>query len=161
MAKGDLSQTINTLANVGVLAGIIFLAIEVSQNQASLEQANAFNLVSARDSTLQDFIDFRESIFQNEALAQIKLNGDAGEQLSQVDAARYSMMCRNQIFIFAVGYERASALNPESGQAAAVQGLSGLIADNPGLRTCWDSDKVSISAWGIENFVDAVDSALQ
>ena len=36
MKKIDLGQTINTLANLGVIAGILFLAIEVGQNNALL-----------------------------------------------------------------------------------------------------------------------------
>ena len=32
MKKIDLAQTLNTLANVGVIAGIIFLAFELRQN---------------------------------------------------------------------------------------------------------------------------------
>jgi hypothetical protein len=37
MKKIDLGQTITILANVGVIAGIVFLAIELQQNNALLE----------------------------------------------------------------------------------------------------------------------------
>ena len=37
MKKPDLSQTINTLANVGVIAGIIFLGLELQQNNELIE----------------------------------------------------------------------------------------------------------------------------
>lgn len=44
MNKPDLGQTINTLANVGVIAGIIFLAFELQQNNEVLElQAQSEN----------------------------------------------------------------------------------------------------------------------
>jgi len=35
--KIDVSQTISILANVGVIAGILFLAVELQQNTASIE----------------------------------------------------------------------------------------------------------------------------
>ncbi len=37
MKNIDLGQTLNTLANVGVIAGIIFLAYELNQNNEFLE----------------------------------------------------------------------------------------------------------------------------
>lgn len=37
MKKFDLGQSLNTLANVGVIAGIIFLAYELNQNNEFLE----------------------------------------------------------------------------------------------------------------------------
>jgi len=37
MKKIDLGQTLNTLANVGVIAGIVFLAVELNQNNEFLE----------------------------------------------------------------------------------------------------------------------------
>ena len=37
MKKLDLGRTINTLANIGVIAGIIFLAVELNQNNELLE----------------------------------------------------------------------------------------------------------------------------
>jgi hypothetical protein len=37
MKKIDLGQTIQMLANIGVIAGIAFLAVEISQNTGMLE----------------------------------------------------------------------------------------------------------------------------
>ena len=37
MKRIDLGQTLNTLANVGVIAGIVFLAVELDQNNEFLE----------------------------------------------------------------------------------------------------------------------------
>jgi len=38
MKKIDLGQTINTLANIGVIAGIVFLAIQLKQVNVQLDQ---------------------------------------------------------------------------------------------------------------------------
>lgn len=45
MKKVDLGQTINTLANIGVIAGILFLGMELQQNNEALE----FQSSSERD----------------------------------------------------------------------------------------------------------------
>ena len=46
MKKIDLGQTISILANVGVLAGIIFLAFELQQNNELMAQQQRFNRLS-------------------------------------------------------------------------------------------------------------------
>lgn len=49
--KIDLGQTINTLANVGVIAGIVFLGVEIQQNNALLgSQARTDRTVIRLDS---------------------------------------------------------------------------------------------------------------
>ena len=45
--KIELGQTIQSLANVGVIAGIVFLAIEIRQNTESLE-INAYQELIAQ-----------------------------------------------------------------------------------------------------------------
>jgi len=49
MKRIDLGQTIGILANLGVIAGIVFLAVEIGQNQAALEEQNTLTRISARD----------------------------------------------------------------------------------------------------------------
>ncbi len=55
MKKIELGQTIAILANVGVIAGILFLAIELRQNnealglQSRLERENALITAFTRD----------------------------------------------------------------------------------------------------------------
>jgi len=46
--KLDLGQTLNTLANVGVIAGIIFLGLELRQNNAFLSADARYNLLLNR-----------------------------------------------------------------------------------------------------------------
>ncbi len=47
MKKIDLGQTITILANVGVVAGIVFLAVELRQNNEFMAADARFNLLSA------------------------------------------------------------------------------------------------------------------
>ena len=53
MKKIDLGQTLNTLANVGVIAGIVFLGLELSQNNDILESHKLAALSSLRASGYQ------------------------------------------------------------------------------------------------------------
>ncbi len=46
MKKIDLGQTVSILANVGVIAGIIFLGIELQQNNDLMEAEARFNRLS-------------------------------------------------------------------------------------------------------------------
>ena len=48
MKKPDISQTVSILANIGVIAGIVFLAFELNQNNALLESQARYNLVVQR-----------------------------------------------------------------------------------------------------------------
>jgi hypothetical protein len=47
--KIDLGQAINTLANIGVILGIVFLALEINQNNRLLRAQAASSMVDARN----------------------------------------------------------------------------------------------------------------
>ena len=55
MKKLDVGQMITILANLGVIAGIVFLAVEIRQNQASLDEQNVLNRQASRDAALESF----------------------------------------------------------------------------------------------------------
>ena len=68
MKNLDVGQTINTLANIGVIAGIVFLAIEVRQNQASLEESNRISQRALEISSLERFSAIRDQIAESEEM---------------------------------------------------------------------------------------------
>ncbi len=57
MKKLDLSQSIGILANLGVIAGIVFLAFEIRQNNDLLAQQSRAVALSTYLSTLERFIE--------------------------------------------------------------------------------------------------------
>ena len=63
MKKFDLGQTFTILANVGVIAGIIFLALEI-------QQANRIALVTAEYELRNSFSAINEAVFTNTELAE-------------------------------------------------------------------------------------------
>jgi hypothetical protein len=159
MKKIDLGQTINTLANLGVLVGIVFLAVEIGQNQESLERANDISLAAARDATLETFINRGYVIVQDEELTRIQMSGNRGEELDELDEARYQSLCGSRIWLHAVTYERATRLEWNEIANAAVQDLGTSISDNPGIQQCWDRLKGGLASWDHGDFVTAVDTS--
>jgi hypothetical protein len=57
MKKIDIGQTITILANLGVIAGIVFLGIELQQNNRFLAAEARLSLIEQRGSALEVTID--------------------------------------------------------------------------------------------------------
>lgn len=60
MQKIDLGQTITILANIGVIAGIVFLAVELRQNNEQLSAQAKFNLHQNKYSITDQVIESSE-----------------------------------------------------------------------------------------------------
>ena len=101
MKKVDVAQTVNTLANIGVIAGIVFLAIEIRQNQESLDEGNRISQRALEISSLERFSDFRGQLAEDEQLARIWLHGVADKELTEIDSLRFQALCEN--FFWATG----------------------------------------------------------
>jgi hypothetical protein len=81
MKRTDLGATIQVLANVGVLAGIVFLIFELNQNNIVLgSQAR----IAQRDDVLVRYVE----IYTDRELADVLTRAIAGEQLDAADATR-------------------------------------------------------------------------
>jgi len=78
MKKIDLGQTINTVANLGVIAGIVFLAIEINQSTTVAR--------SAARQAIAEMISSRPMLaVENEAVARLSLKFIRGEPLTEVE----------------------------------------------------------------------------
>jgi hypothetical protein len=60
LKKLDLGQTLTILANIGVIAGIIFLGVELQQNNSALEAQTSFALSQNRATSWQVIRDSSE-----------------------------------------------------------------------------------------------------
>lgn len=78
MKKIDVGQTISVLANIGVIAGIIFLAIEIRQNNQLLN-ADAIGAVFENRLTRQD------NVINNERYAAVLAKRDRKEPLTDAE----------------------------------------------------------------------------
>ena len=157
MKKIELGQVIGILANFGVIVGIIFLVIEIGQNQTFLEEANTINRLSADAETLAYFSAHRSLIAQDEQLAQIWLDGSSGEALTPVEALRFDFLCQNFLWTYAIIYQGHLGLQRLQRAQGAVSVLRRRFANQPGLVRCWEDMEPSVMEWGYEAFVDAVE----
>jgi hypothetical protein len=82
MKKIDLGQTISILANIGVIAGIGFLALEVRQN-------NELMSGEARRSRTESSESAFRTIAENADFAEIFVKAGQGEELSAVEEQRF------------------------------------------------------------------------
>ena len=94
MKKIDVGQTITILANVGVIAGILFLAVELQQNNRLLASQAEFNYVQYIQS-----MDL--TVLENPELADLLASaGQTGEELSAAEnlqVVRYLQMYLNYL----------------------------------------------------------------
>lgn len=151
MKKFDLGQTIQIVANVGVLAGLIFLAVQVTQNQSSIDEDAQLN-------TLESFNEFRNFIAESEQLSEIWLKGLAGDKLTPTESLRFGYVCLDYLFLFATNYSRFEAQERRAAQQQLVSVLQRQFKESPGLERCWEQQKATIVGFEYGALVDAIES---
>jgi hypothetical protein len=73
MKQIDLGQAVGILANIGVIAGIVFLAIEVAQNTESLEETRNLAIAQAQQDRASDLDESFRSLANSDFLPAIFL----------------------------------------------------------------------------------------
>lgn len=81
MKKIDLGQTIGILANLGVVAGIVFLAIEIQQNSELM-------VAASRGAQNQRIQEYAEQVYMVPGLAEIIVKANNGGSLTEVEALK-------------------------------------------------------------------------
>lgn len=87
MKKLDLGQTVNTLANLGVIAGIIFLVIEMQQNNALLANQARSELADRRAR-------FIEMMIQYPDVSELLTKVANGQELTTAEQLRFDQLGR-------------------------------------------------------------------
>lgn len=148
--RQELGHWLAILANAAVVAGIVFLAIEIRQNTAMIEAQITQSRADAASS-------FQESIYNSEFLPSILVKVENGEDLDSVEMRRYENYFRamNRNFENQLGQYRRGFLGsniPRSVQQAARLRIGG----NPlGLRL-WEQQKASYT----DEYVEFVEEAI-
>ena len=156
MSKVDLGQTVSILANLGVITGIVFLAIQVRQNQAALDQANELDRAAAVGAALDYYNDFRAMLAQDEQLNEIWSSPSTGRELTASETRRFIRVCQNWFWIQATMYERFALLGDERrGIEGPAVNVRNALSD-PQMRACIEPDLVTARRWGYTAFVEAV-----
>lgn len=97
MKKIELGQAVSILANLGVIAGIVFLALELQQNNALLAAQARSELATRR-------VGFVELVTGNGELADIIVRANAGEPLSPAEQFRFRQLGRRLLSSWASQY---------------------------------------------------------
>jgi hypothetical protein len=93
LRKIGLGQTITVLANIGVIAGIIFLALELQQNNELL-RAEAANI------RLQNQIGPRILILENPDLAELMAKHSSGKPLTATEEIKTNLFVQSIFLMF-------------------------------------------------------------
>ncbi len=150
MKKLDLGQAINTLANLGVIAGIVFLGFELQQNNELLQVQARSNFQGAR---LQVNTSMTESPWLPDIFAKVQ----AGEALSA--AERIRLQSHHQVILTVVQwmYEDSADLGVEA-PADRFRALFRGETLTPLIEETWETYKNTVSPefaeWMDENVVN-------
>ncbi len=124
----DLGQSIGILANLGVIAGIVFLGLELRQNNELLES-------DARRAVLDRRTNSQEIVATNAQLANVVAKSAAGEPLTDGEYVQLDAYNRRTLasleWQFGEHQRGVIDLNLGAWRAAFHQ------ADRPALRQTW------------------------
>ena len=138
MQKIDIGQTVSILANVGVIAGIVFLGIELQQNNDQLR-------IQARQNVYDMQAEIQRNFFRNDGgLADLYMKAVQGEDLNVVETARLgsyrSHLIRTMAFLF------------REDPAAAFESIAWMVIlfRGPGMLDAWEQARADQDAKFIE-----------
>ena len=156
----NLGKWLTIIANFGVVAGIIFLAIEVRQNQVSIEDSNRINRLNARTIEVQQYNDFRTVLAQDRELSDIWAKGLNGQALEPSESERFSHLCKNWLWMGITSHERSIELGRDETAKGGVILRAQELHNRAGFRRCWDDNRDIIRGYGFTEYVDAVEAAM-
>lgn len=139
VSKTRLSETLHLLANLGVIAGIFFLAVELKQNNELLE-------MEARATLTEHLQDGWYQLSSDPGLAELFIKDRTGQELSEVEELRLNaywmgMLMRRE-------WQFKHFPDAESG----VAGLQRLFSSYASLRRVWTGSKSASRSAGKDNF---------
>jgi len=136
LKKIGLGQSISIVANVGVIASIIFLGLELRDNTIQARIATTRDSATSRT-------DLWELIAADDALASIYMRGLVDfDQLSPTEQTQFDLVMRSlltKIYISMLAREAGLInLNPELEQRV-LEGNIFRMLDHPGFREWWET----------------------
>jgi hypothetical protein len=137
LKKLDLGQTITILANIGVIAGIIFLGIEMGQSQRIALSDIYINLAAVQ-------IEADNAIADN---ADIWSKGNAGEELTSAEFSIFAGQVRNigDVAYYTIQVDLQMGLN-EAASIDVVE-FALYLHRNPGAFKVWLDREKELSTY--------------
>jgi len=146
MKKIDFARALSILANVGVIGGIVFLGIELQQNNELLASQARSNLVSGR-ATYQEYVATNVG-----GIADIITKVNRGEAVSDTERFRLTVHWDLVLNNWIAMYEEVEAGPLDEGDIP-VGTWARTFRGNPDLRQQWEIRKGDYP----ESFVQFVD----
>jgi hypothetical protein len=148
--KIDIIQIIQILANIGVVAGIIFLGYELRQNTVATQ-------LSAASDYEDSLSEVELLIASNPEFANLLQKGIDGDDLTDTELLRLTTFYRRVLRGWQVSYYQnvRGALDDELWHGQ-VDSYSRTLRKDAGLRSYWEQNKFTFS----EGFNDLMSSML-
>jgi hypothetical protein len=139
LKKVDLGQVINVLANVGVLAGIIFLAFELRQNTQATQLASAHNSLSSS-------FEFDLRIAEDPELASLLIKADKPAALTDIDRLRLERWAYSALRHWENAHYMYSATGlDENFWTASSHEIQNILAPDSFVTNHWQAHKLSFT----------------
>ncbi len=144
MKKISIAQTIGIVANVGVIAGIVFLGIEIRDSNTQATIATTQNVVDQAAG-------WKEFIAADEELSEIYVRGMSDfAQLSPRERTQFDLIMRARLqrYSGALLARNANLLNPNLGELEerVIEGELLYFLDQSGFQQWWSTvDRRGIS----------------
>ena len=132
MKKIDLGQTITILANVGVIASLIFVGVQVSQEAAATRSATVLQL---KDSWVQLNLAMATSVELAEAIQSVDEQGWNGA--SYIDKGLVTGLYRTLFHNWSNAFYQYQNGTLDQTQWGAYLREAGVNAANPNIRQVW------------------------
>jgi hypothetical protein len=149
MKKIDVGQAAGILANLGVIAGIVFLAVEIGQNNELMRAA-------ARDAQNERVQDYVEQVYMTPGLAEIIVKVGNGTPLTEVE----DLMLFNRQLRLLRGFEIQYREYMEGAVDSLPKNWKGHFYEgqnrNPPLINAWEEAKTSLRAEFVQYVEESV-----
>ncbi len=130
MKKIDLGRTISIFANVGVIAGILFLVVELQQNNDLLS-------AQARAARIELKTSFEGSLYQNVELAEIIARAHANDELTEAEEIRLLWLGRRMLTSFQYVYGEYQQGMIEEGAISTAEWRMAFHEQIPRMEDTW------------------------
>ena len=160
MNQFSASKIIQVLANIGVIGGIIFLAVEVRQNQYSIDESNRIAEAEMLRASLEAFNEWRMMKASDSEVALIWLKGQAAEPLDEIETERFRDLCKTLLWDLLAFYMQALEFHDADSATGWATLTGGVVSGSgPGLSRCWEDEvKPEAIILGYEALVTSIES---
>ena len=140
MDTAKLNDWLTVVTNIGVIAGLVLLAYEISQTNESLEQDATALGASYVANTNEMWGRFVVPLYENPDVAALWIRGGADESLSAIETERYRHLTDMLFWItlLQLANERLRDPNFDAEGSGPVVVLKSYMTGRPGLRARFD-----------------------